>query len=400
MKSGEFREKVKDLMRINKVEWRGKRYTRPAPTTYEQQWLWDSCFHAIINIHIDENMAKDELQSLLDHRDVDTSGMIPHMIYWNGGGEELWGKRYVSTITQPPIIARAALLVYKATKDKSFLYQIYDPLRQYYDWLLKNRDNDNDYLISIIHPWESGWDASPRWDLALGLSNPTDDQLRHARFRLAAKLKEYNKKNSPSLWKEFLIEPVDFNALYSDSLSCLAEIAREIDRTEDFSHYTDRASRVNQAILAKMWDDNAGYYWDLLGDNEMPIKIPSSASFITLFAGIPSMEQAQRLVNQMLSHFWTDYPIPTIAIDHFTYSPEKYWRGNTWLNLNWFIIKGLQRYGFLDLANTILNRSVALIEKSGFREYFHPTTGEGLGSYSHSWSGIVLDLMRPFRLPG
>lgn len=393
VKKEDLRQSVKDLMKSNEMEWDGNRYTRPAPTTYEQQWLWDSCFHAIINIHLDADMAKDELRSLLYHKGTELGGMVPHMVYWNGGGEELWGQNYGSTITQPPLIARATLLVYEATQDKSFICQIYDPLRRHYDWLLKNRDGDGDYLISIVHPWESGWDASPRWDAALSFTNPTAGELLGGRLGLARKLKEHFSKNPFSVWKDFMVEPVDFNALFSDSLFALAEIAKRIGHNEDSLRYRDLASKVNQAISTKMWDENTGYYWDLLGDNEAQIKIPSSASFITLFAGIPSMKQAQRLVNQMLSHYWTDYPIPTVPIDHPAFSPNEYWRGNTWLNLNWLIIKGLERYGFQDLAKILIEKSVLLTRKAGFREYYNPITGEGLGSDSHSWSGIILDLI-------
>ena len=64
-------------------------------------------------------MAWDELRSLIAGQ-VKTgadAGMIPHMIYWTGGGSDLWGQDDRSIITQPPLIAIAALTIYESTGD-------------------------------------------------------------------------------------------------------------------------------------------------------------------------------------------------------------------------------------------------------------------------------------------
>lgn len=66
--------------------------------------------------------------------------------------------------------------------------------------------------------------------------------------------------------------------------------------------------------------------------------------------------------------------------------------GATWIGANWFIYKGLVRYGMVDEAKKIYNASRVLIEKSGFREYFHPETGEGIGAENFTWGGLVLDM--------
>ena len=40
------------------------------------------------------------------------------------------------------------------------------------------------------------------------------------------------------------------------------------------------------------------------------------------------------------------------------------------------VARGLRAHGREDLARRLEDRSVALIERSGFREYYHPHTGE------------------------
>src|SRR5687767_7784504 len=88
-----WREKVRVLLESNLIEGEGYRFTRPAPSVYEHQWLWDSAFHAIVYRWIDPAMARDELLSVTGRQweSGADAGMIPHMNYWRGGGADLWG---------------------------------------------------------------------------------------------------------------------------------------------------------------------------------------------------------------------------------------------------------------------------------------------------------------------
>ena len=67
------------------------------------------------------------------------------------------------------------------------------------------------------------------------------------------------------------------------------------------------------------------------------------------------------------------------------------WRGPTWINTNWFLSHALRGHGYPELADTIVEKSIECIEKSGFREYYHPYTAEGLGARDFGWSTLILD---------
>ena len=69
------------------------------------------------------------------------------------------------------------------------------------------------------------------------------------------------------------------------------------------------------------------------------------------------------------------------------------WRGPVWMNTNWYISRGLRRHGQADLARHIEDRSAALVERSGFREYYNPLTGEGHGAVDFSWTALVVDML-------
>jgi len=48
--------------------------------------------------------------------------------------------------------------------------------------------------------------------------------------------------------------------------------------------------------------------------------------------------------------------------------------------------------GFEEVAEDIRQQSVELLKKSGFREYFNPETGGGLGAKNFTWGGLILDM--------
>ena len=390
-------ENVQALLRLNRVQSGRHRYTRPAPSTYEQQWLWDSCFHAIIYGHFDADMGRAELRSLLDHRGVDLGGMVPHMVYWQGGGEALWGRSFTSTITQPPLVATAALALHHADPDLDFLRSIYPRMLGFYDWLAVHRSL-GDGLVRIIHPWESGWDASPRWDALLGLDHPTPDQTKQARFDLATELRVNGTELAPIAGAgRFNVAPADFNAIYAANLDALAVIAHFLGHCVDAQRLNDRAEAVRRVMNDKMWDSAAATYVDLAGAADEPVTIATAAPFVTLFGGVPNADQAKALCDHLEGRFGAPFSVPTVARDAPTYAPGDYWRGSTWLNVNWLIVTGLRAYGFDDLAKRVVDDGLRLVGKSGFREYFDAETGAGGGSRDHSWSGIVIDLMRPLR---
>lgn len=224
-----LREGSRHVLLSNLVESHGHRYIRPAPMTYEHQWLWDSCFHAIVNLHLDPELSKAELRTLLSLQDMEgpDAGMVPHMGYFDGGGTPLWGRPNASTITQPPIIADAVLATYRTTGDLAFVRETLPALMAYYDWFVRRRDPDGDHLVSLIHPWETGWDSSPRWDHYTGADPSDDEALKQWRHGLVGKVAacgyDVAAVEDAGL---YALESIDFNCLYAanlDSLGALLE---------------------------------------------------------------------------------------------------------------------------------------------------------------------------------
>jgi alpha,alpha-trehalase len=394
-------QQARDLLTGNLITVDGHRYTAPSLDTvdfgrrdYANQFLWDSCFHAIAWRWIDPQMAQDELLSLVSRQVTDgpDAGMIPHCNYWRGGADWLWRQAGRSSITQPPLIAGAAFLVFQRSQDHAFLEAIYPRLRAYHDWFDRRRDPDQDGLVCIIHPWEAGGDALPRWDRSMGLDHFSHEAGRAARLKLAAVVEQYD--TDPSALAEqgwFHVEPMDFNAVRAADLEAMAEIALSLGKPAESTSWHRRAEAVRVAFQSKMIIEGLPY--DLAGLDEQPIIQDSAGQFVTLVGGCPTYEQAEQLVNKLREErFWTPFPVPTSPTDSAAFAPGTYWRGNVWPCVNWLIHQGLRRYGYHELASDLAARSLALLEQSGYWEYYHPLTGQGYGGRMFGWDPVIFDM--------
>src|SRR3989344_4651955 len=386
-----------ELFLKNKRKLGKYQYTVPSPDTYPYQWLWDSCFHAIILSHFNIRDAKAEILTLLS-KQFD-NGLIPHMIYWDRKTPTdfpviEWGKKDTSTITQPPMIAYAVWQIFQKDKDIRFIKKIYPNLYHFYRYLLSERDPHEKHLIGILNPDESGEDNSPRFDIPLNLPpKHSFKENTQKRLNLVAQNIEC-KFDAPFCMRNFFwVKDVPFNAIMVKNLKLLAELAEKLSLEDDAKFFKSEAEKIAEAMKKYMLDK--GIFWSTYGENYQKIEVKTWAIFAPLFAGILNQSEAKKLVEKHLlnpKEFWTKYPVPTVSIDEPSFDPKGFWRGTTWVAINWFIYKGLLNYGFLDVAYEIRKSSTALIEKSGFREYFNPLTGEGLGAKKFTWGGLVLDM--------
>ncbi len=430
-------EKAYQILNGNRMQIGKHRFITPSKiidevVDYEgKQWLWDSCFHAMVMAYRDPDMAKDEILALFSYQRED--GFIPHMNYFRGDAQKLssyqkkvleeyvntsegmeipkeerdkfkttlWTSKTHSDITQPPIIAQATELVYKVTSDKKFLQKAIENLKRYYDYLTLKRDPDRDHLVSIIHQWESGWDNSQRWDEVLGVSSNDVDHLNYRKMLVFAR----NKKahwNLEEIFKNdwFNVEAVDFNVLYCLNLESLSRLCQEIGKKEDAQKYSNLAQSTKNAIFTKMWDGDK--YVDLIGKEEKKSSVKSAAMFFPMM--LDGEPHGKHLIDKHLTNpheFNLKYGIPTTSADHPLFKGDQYWRGNVWINVNYFVWLGLKKFlsknpnyaPAKEMADKIKEATFSLLDKTGFFEYFHPEKGEGYGAKSFGWNGIVMFMM-------
>ena len=414
-----------------------------------KQWLWDSAAHIMNLAHTEPEVAKLELRALLAHQRRDSEspdfGFVPHMNYFHGDGQEVpewvkahyarfldqegrklvedserdsfsstyWSNTSHSDITQPPIVAMAALELYQANGDLDFLKEIFPALVDYYDYLTRRRA-DSDGLIRIIHPWESGWDNSQRWDEAIGLGRQTGTVERSSiddrKMALFSKWKALN-WNLEAIFTsgDFSVKPVDFNVLYVKNLECLAVLAEQLQENSQARRLTTLATTVRKAIFEKMWDGDK--YADLIlsGLEERPSPVKSAAMFYPMM--LDDEPHSAHLLQKHLSNPKEFSPeggfmVPTTSLDDPS-TPQSllpnhnnhYWRGNVWVIVNFFVRCGVEHHLKNNPDDALAQRLSVQIRESTFEllhtqdffEYFHPLPeSRGFGVPSFGWNGLVV----------
>ncbi|MBR9675413.1 hypothetical protein GOV05_00200 [Candidatus Woesearchaeota archaeon] len=389
-----LRDDYLKILMSNQREVDGFRYTVPSSKVYPHQWLWDSCFHSIIYSSFEMfEKAKDEIRSLLENQWV--SGMVPHMTYWQESKKHNidWGtNKNTSSITQPPMIAYAAERIYEETKDKGFVIDVFEKLDKYYKWLHKERSDD--YVLSIIHPWESGEDDFVAWDNVLGLNNPTKEELRNHKIRLVKEFELTGFRSKRFIEKNvFNVKCVLFNCVYLRNLKSMKKLSGVVGKQKKY--YNDMVNKVSKAIKKQLYDENKELFISKYNGNKEIKDYLNSSVFLPLFAGLLTKKQAKKLVNDYLlrkDFFWSDYPIPTISTNNPNFEAGRYWRGSTWMNINWFVYKGLTDYKLDKTRNLLRQISFSLVERNGFCEYYNSKEGIGIGPKDFCWSGLIFDM--------
>lgn len=400
-------------------------FTKPGPHQYPHQWNWDSALIALGLSHFDLPRAQVEIRSLLSGQWQD--GMLPHVVYHHVPSDYFphpgfWqienspGAPGVPTsgITQPPLLTTVVRRINSRFPMPDFVHEVYPALLHWHRWLHTARDADGSGLACILHPWESGTDDSPRWLNILAAIRPEglpEFQRGDTRYVPAVERPhraEYERfiylvdvfrrlhyaPDELLVHSPFLVQDILFNAILFRADEDLRDLAVSLGQPTD---EIDRwLSRMQSNFNARFWDEGVGVYYDYDLRVGGAIQVNTAATFLPLFAVLPSERQAQHLIEKHLLnpdeyapgddvHHW----VTTTARTESTWEPRRYWRGPVWIIMNWFVIEGLQNYGYDNLAAIIREDTLGLIEAAGFREYYDVRDGLGCGSSDFSWSAAL-----------
>ena len=298
-------------------------WTTPDRVPHRQMWLWDSVFHALAIVTYNQELAKDCIRSVLSQQRED--GFISAMMNPYSRADE----------TQPQVLSWGTWEVYKKTGDKEFLSECVEKLDKYLTWDKKNRDkNGNGLLEWLVEPeytecksGESGQDNSPRFEF--------DEQM----------------------------DAMDFSAFQAQDSEYLSKIYAELGNEQKSKEWKEYSDYIKSQMNALLWDEEDGTYFDRL-ENGKFTKVLTPSSFFPLMAGVPSKEQAAKMVKTLTNPdlLWTKLPLSTVSKTHPMYGTDM-WRGGVWLNLNYFIIKGLYKYGYDEIAEELKTKTLEAVNK-------------------------------------
>lgn len=433
----EVYEQAKSVLDMNdKGNW-----TIPASGLYPHQWLWDSCFIAIGQRHFDIHRAQKELASLL--RGQWKNGMLPNMILTRGvvnrHSPELWRSNTspyspdsiaTSGITQPPMLAQAIYSIgekLSLPERRTWFKKMFPAVLAYHEWIYSDRDPDNEGLVVQLHPWETGLDNTPPWMHLIhlnatplwikcirsfkleGIFTVLRNDRRYALpgerlstidglllYSLQRKLRYYQYDTQRILkHSKLAIQDVTFNAILIRANTILIEIAKTI-KTEIPEELSNKFVQTNQ-VFEQLWDGYSRQYYSRSYISKKLIRVNSIGSLMALYAGSISPERAELLVQSLKDKklFGADHPIPSVPLNSSYFKHHTYWQGPTWINTNWLIADGLERYGYKAEAKEIRTKSIELVAKHGSFEYFSPIDGSPAGAENFSWTAaLVIDFLK------
>jgi hypothetical protein len=64
-----------------------------------------------------------------------------------------------------------------------------------------------------------------------------------------------------------------------------------------------------------------------------------------------------------------------------------------WISMSWIAAEAAAVYGKQGLASDITAKTARLIAENGFREYYDPYTGKGMGAQDFTWPTLVVDMI-------
>jgi hypothetical protein len=390
------------VLRGNDRRGRG-RYTIPSPKLYPHQWAWDSAFAAIGWAYLDPDRAWAELESLLDGQWDD--GRVPHIIFHDLSasyfpGPDFWQTKQSSSISQPPIWASCARVLDEICPSER-LKPLLAKMDASHRFFHEQRDPKGWNLVAVAHPWESGLDNCPAWDAPMSrvdVSNPPAFQRRDLEATGDASVRP---SDDHYLRYACLVKAIAEDgfgpgpfAVYDPMMSAiLARAERDLAALcHDHGVETeadDRAARIEAGLKDHLWDAELGrfIYYDARADERITHDLVGG--YMPLWCAIDE-GLAEQLVTGLRERFWTRYPVPSCAPSDPEHEPRRYWRGPTWLNVNWMLCQSLPD----EMGDELAAKTVALVRDHGIREYFHPETGEGLGGEDFTWSAaLAIDLI-------
>lgn len=405
-------------------------YACPAVQVYPHQWLWDSCFHAIVQSRFDPQRARAELRTLLSSMRED--GFIPHIIPWGNvrgrsplsrGAEWIYRRSHFANVTQPPVLGVALAEYYRATGDADFARAVLPLVKRHYQYFTSHRDPDGDGLISIVFPIESGMDHLPTYDALLGRAKPSALNYHVLNVSLLLRYAWHGWDLRRIFAADrFVVEDIGFNCLYAFGLRALSELCRELGDAET-EQVDDQWRRVEEAILTQCYDPTDGFFYSLCGRKHQMARVKTVASLLTFLLPSLPASAAERMINDYVldpKHFWTAYPVPSVSLSEASFAPSSrqlpsdgrlshamttlfakrhlIWRGPTWVNTNWLLARGLRLHGYHAIADELTTRTAEMIRLQGFWEYYNPLTGVGEGAQDFGWSTLVVDMLDDHRL--
>ncbi|MBD3194389.1 MAG: hypothetical protein GF317_04990 [Candidatus Lokiarchaeota archaeon] len=362
----------------------------------KQYTLWNSCLNIISNSLLNPKRAREEFIYLLKNQQV--NGFIRFYYYQHNEQSDIEKNSSNYSLTHPPLVATALRSIYDATSKTDFIKSYAKYVNKYFDHLYESRisEDNNFLLLDIKHP----------------LENPITNSFNHKQNFKKGKIRQ-NLKNSES--KKYLngtlslegkidktnpnkVRDLFFNCIYIQGCYDLAYLCDQIGDNEQSTKFHQRARKMERFLIKNCWNRDDNLYYGLDDAGKIINDIKTSCSLIPIILdNIPNSHIHCLIDNYILNEqeFYTEYPIPILSQNVSIKNDNKKLKNSKELirlDLNWLIIRGLQKHGFYNVAMELSQKTIDIVRKFGFWEYYHTHEGIGIGMSEYTPSTIIVDI--------
>ncbi len=290
---------------------------------FQEMYYWDSFFcalglvgtpHETVITGMAENMAA------LFRR----FGLIPNA-----------SRYYFLSRSQPPFFPHMIRLAYEVQRKedeesaRAFLRRLMDLAEEEYMTVWRGTKQPHHRLVymglsryfdinylDVLASCESGWDHSTRCD---------------------------------DRWLDHL--PADLNAILYSNEREFAHTATLLGEPERAARWEAWAAERAATMQRLLWDEERGAYCDYDYVNQRRNSHLSLAAFYPMWAGLATPAQAERMVRDLLPRFFFPGGLVTTLEER---AGRQWAYPNGWAPLQWIVVGGLERYGYVDEARRIM----------------------------------------------
>ncbi|MEM6729899.1 MAG: hypothetical protein AAF618_15445, partial [Pseudomonadota bacterium] len=296
-------------------------------------------------------------------------------------------------------MARQVLAAYPSQTDRA--RALFPKLMAWHAWFMEHRVRDG--MTCVTHPWESGRDNCPDWDIGMAgvdgsnVGPYTRRDTGHVDASMRPTKAEYDRyvailEFGRSVgWDAveimargpFLMADPGTHFILIRAHQDLAYLAETLG--EDPGHLAAWESEL-RAGANGFWNEDLHCYDARDMRTGRFAGVLGSGAFTAYIAGADGPD-----LDAQMKRTWdaVSYGLPSSDPEGPYFDARRYWRGPVWPFLNALIALGLRDSGRHDLAERLRRETAALITKGGFNEYFDPTDGTPCGGADFTWTAAI-----------
>jgi len=280
--------------------------------------------------------------------------------------------------------------VYQISGDKAFLKDAYRSGVEYTQWLIENRDDDQDGtfewgpygLIENVRDW---------YNVVFQVSQ-----------------ERYLDVDKEDISDE--LECLDLSLMVCNEMRSLSKMAEKLGKEEEAQKWHEKAEKLAGLINERMWDEESHFYYNINAEDHSfrymtrNLRRQEIIGFLPLWAEVAPPDRADKLVRHLTdtSKFWRKYGVPTLAADDPWYSPDVdyccKWNGPVWLLWDYMVYEGLRDYGYHEIADQLAGKmmlavTTQLSKNHNFWESFSPDNQVLNCPSNYIWDSIMAKVL-------